>query len=558
MTAALLEFVYATMRKRINDPASSYWLPKILEKIQTPDKHSLSPLKVDKWELGALTGDQGVAIADGIAGAWWVFVGSAFDKAKAAGVPDLPDNLDDFAGQRDRDDQYPALTLTGVTVGGLPNASVGDLSGLTPTQNGYRGTVRIKAAAYDSHGYQPWIAIDGDYRLVQHAVVIDDPQALTGDGLKPPTKTVLKGLDKYGVHWPSQQIEGRGKFRFTVRDLAFDVRLSIDVAGSGAGRTAKVTVESVAIATKPTFTLDEKALTIEGDTVTEKTKDVWKKSAKNAFNSDESAKALTAKLAAALNADDFRTEFSGSVTDQLSKALDGVLGTGPLPADSGQPPTGDGPLDVYLFDRVRAALNDKGSGFYPPTVVRGSTDPKLDPLKIDNIELGVHKVIVVDVDFHLEDVVVGGIPNVLIPAEDAALVAGGIDATLRFGRISGEPQITVHATGVGKIVKSGDHFHGPVVVTVNQPSVALGLSFSGRDADELTIGLRSLDLQVTEDKLSIEVHIGKWDLSSLFNSSDIKNRVIKGIQDGANDRKNDIAKALTDNARKVIAAKLKG
>ncbi|MFI2189883.1 hypothetical protein [Streptomyces sioyaensis] len=557
MTAALVEFVYATMRKRINDPASSYWLPKILEKIETPDKHSLSPLKVDTWALGELTGDQAVSIADGIAGAWWVFVGSAFDKAKAAGVPDLPDNLDDFAGQRDRDDQYPALKLTGVTVGGLPNASVGDLSGLTPTQNGYRGTVRIKAAAYDSHGYQPWITIDGDYQLVQHAVVIDDPQALAGDGLKPPTKTVLKGLDKYGVHWPSQEIEGRGKFRFTVRDLAFDVRLSIDVAGSGAGRTAKVTVESVAIATAPTFTLDQKALTIEGDTVTEKTKEVWKKSAVLAFDSADSAKALTAKLAAALNADDFRTEFSGAVTDQLTKALNGVFGTAPLPTGSGQPPVGDGPLDVYLFDRVRASLNDQSSGFYPPTVVRSSTDPRLDPLKIDDIDLGVHKVLV-DIHFHLEDVVVSGIPNVLVPAEDAALVAGGIDATLRFGRISGEPQIMVHATGVGKIVSSGHDFHGPVVVTVNHPSVGLGLSFSGRDADELTIGLRSLDVQLTDDELSIQVHIGDWDLSGLFNSPDIKDKVIKGIQDGANARKGDIAKALTDNARKVIAAKLKG
>ncbi|MFF7019803.1 hypothetical protein ACFY97_02100 [Streptomyces klenkii] len=556
MGTALIDFVYATMRKRVNDPDSPYWLPKVLEKIQTPDHHSLSPLKVDEWQLGALSGDQGATIAGTIADAWWIFVKRAFKQAKAAGVPDLPANLNAFISQPDNVDQYPTLGLTGITVAGLPNASVGDLTGLVPTENGYRGTLRVTAAAYDSHGYQPRITIDGKYQLDQHVVVIDAPR---GSGLKPPTQVVLKGLDAYGVDWPSQGIEGHGQFLFTVTGLAFDVDLSIEASGTGADRTAKVTIQSVAIAGTPVYTLDKDHLTIEGDTVTDLTKEVWRNSAVAAFNSPDAATALTAKLAAALNADDFRTQFSGSVTEQLGKALDGVFGTGTLPAGSGKPPAGDGPLEVYLFDRVRASLNDTGSGFYPPTVVRSSSDPRLDPLSIDSIDLGDQQVMGVSINFKLNHVTVSGISDVLIPVEDAALVAEGVDATLRFGRISQTP-IAVKADVVATF-KSGDHIDGTMNTTVKHPSVALGLSFDGPDADALTIGLRSLSLAADKADLDINIHVDGLDdkaLHQIFNTEEIKGDFIKGVQDGAAQRKDDIAKALTDNARKVIAEKLSG
>ncbi|PSJ30119.1 hypothetical protein B7P34_03745 [Streptosporangium nondiastaticum] len=557
MTTALVDFVYATMHKRVNDPDSPYWLPKILEQIRTPDGHTLSPLAVDQWSLGALTGDQGVNIADTIADAWWIFVKRAFKTAKNAGVPDLPANLNAFISQRSNTDQYPTLALNDVSVDGLPNAAVGDLTGLTPTADGYRGTIRVTTAAYDSHGYQPRIAINGRYQLDQHVIVIDDPRAAD---LKPPTQVVLKGLDAYGVDWPSQAIEGRGEFLFTVTGLVFDVRLSIEATGTGAGRTAKVTVESVATVGTPVFTLDKDHLTIEGDTVSELNKQLWIQSAVAAFNSPDAATALTAKLSDALNADDFRTQFSGSVTDQLDKALDNVFGTGALPADSGPPPTGDGPLEVYLFDRVRASLNDTGSGFYPPTVVESSSDPNLDPLSIDTIDLGDHQVMGVPVNFTLNDVSISGIADVLVPAEDASLVAEGVDATLRFGRIAQAP-ITVKASVVATFTKSGDKLNGTMTTTAEQPSVALGLSFSGPDADDLTIGLRSLTVDADPARLDINVHVdGLPDdaLHQILNTSEIKAGFIQGVQDGAAQRKDAIAKALTDNARKVIAGKLAG
>ncbi|MER5770269.1 hypothetical protein [Streptomyces sp. NPDC001985] len=571
MTAALVDFVYATMRKRANDPDSPYWLPKTLEAVRTPDGRGLSPLKVDEWELGELPGDTGTTAADSIAVAWWNFVGAAWERAERDGASGIPDSLDDFDSQRDRDDPFPALTLFTVTITGLPNASVGELSDIVATENGYQGTVRVTAAAYDGHGYQPRITVDGSYRLVQHVVVIDDPDSAdssdSADGpaqldedLRPPTTVPAGGLTAYGVEWPSQTIEGNGAFEFTIENVELDVRLTIETAGSGSGRAPKVTVDSVAVVSTPVYTLDEDKLTIEGDTVTDLNRKAWKGAAVLAFDSPDAATALTAKLGAALDADDFRTQFSGAVTDQLAQALDSVLGTGALPTGGGRPPAGDGPLEVYLFDRARAALNDPDSGFYPPAVVASADDPKLDPLSIDTIDLGDQQVMGVPVNFTLNSVTISGIADALIPDEDATLVAEGVDATLRFGRISGTP-ITIDAAVVATFVNSGDQLDGTMTTTARQPSATLGLSFSGPDADSLTIGLRSLAIDVDPSGLDIAVHVeGLPDqaLHTILNTEEIKDGFIEGVREGAAARKDDIARALTDNARTVIARKLGG
>ncbi|MEO3973540.1 hypothetical protein [Streptomyces sp. CAU 1734] len=567
MTAALVDFLHATMRKRANDPDSPYWLPKILEPVRTPDGRTLSPLEVDSWELGALAGDAGTTVADSIAVAWWNFVGNAWERASRDGASGIPDDLDDFDSQRDRDDPYPALTLLSVTVSGLANASLGELSDVVATENGYRATVRITAAAYDTHGYQPRITVEGSYRLVQHVVVIDDPDSETAAGgqvlaesLKPPTSVPAGGLSEYGVDWPSQTIEGHGEFLFTIEDMAFDVRLTIEPAGSGSARTPRAVVESVAIVSTPVYTLDPDRLTIDGDTVTDANRKAWKGAAVLAFNSPDAATTLTTRLAGTVDAEDFRTQFSGSVTDELATALDGVLGTGALPSSGGRPPAGDGPLEVYLFDRVRASLNDSGSGFWPPSVVRSADDPPLEPLAIDTIDLGDHQILGTQVNFTLDDVTVDGISDVLIPDDDAALAAGGADATLRFGRISRTP-ITVAASVTATFVSSGDRLDGTMTTTAQQPSVALGLSFSGPDADSLTIGIGSLTVDIDPDGLDIGVHVeGLPDAAvhTILNTADIKDGFIKGVRDGVGARRDDIAGALTENARKVIAAKLAG
>ncbi|WP_262370755.1 hypothetical protein [Streptomyces sp. WAC01526] len=585
MATELINFIYATMYKRVNDQDSPYWLPTVLKDVRTPDGRTLNPLNVDTWDIGELDGAEGKAIGDTIASAWWIFVGAAFDDAKDRGVPDLPDNLDPFTSQRDADRPYPSLALTSVTVDGLPNASVGELQHLTPTENGYRGTIRVTTAAYDTHGWQKQITVKGTYSLVQHVVVIDDPgDGSGGDGLKPPTKVVVHGLE--GVEWPRQEIEGHGQFALTAQNLAFDVVLCAEATGTGADRTPQLTVESITVASQPTFHLDEKSLTIEGSTIDEATLDVWKQAAASAFNAPDAGQALTAKLVDTLAAPSFRDQFSSTVTAQLVKALDGVLGavpTGSLPSgDSGFPPK-YGPLEVYLFDRLRASVNDAGSGFYPPTVVLGATDPTLEPYSLGDIDLGSYKIGVAPADLSFKGGSIKGISNVLIPVKDAALTDGGIGVALRFGQLLVDakvpaPPLTITGTGVVSFpdaaaaaaaalecaaASDDDTIEGDITVTINQPSALAGLSFTGRDADELTIGLDALTLAIATKDLQVTIKLKEPSpfeqiIQQVLNKDEVKQKIIDGVQSTADTHRADIAKELTDNARTVIRTKLEG
>ncbi|MFF7725434.1 hypothetical protein [Streptomyces sp. NPDC008001] len=580
MATKLLDFVYATMYKRINNPDSPYWLPTVLKDVRTSDGRSLNPLTVDTWDIGQLGGDEGTTIGDTISDSWWVFVGGAFDIAKAQGVPGLPDNLDAFTSQRDADQPYPGLSLSTVTVTGLANASVGELRDLTPTKDGYRGTVRVTTAAYDTHGWEKQITVTGTYSLVQRVVVIDSPAS--GGDLKPPTKVVVKGLE--GVEWPRQQIEGHGQFRLTATDLAFDVVLRAETAGTGADRTPLLTVEQIKVVSRPAFRLDRDSLTVEGSTIDEDTLEGWKDAAADAFNSEGARQALTAKLVGALDDQSFRDQFSATVTTQLAKALDGVLGAvpaGSLPSYDSGFPAKYGPLEVYLFDRLRASVNDTGSGFYPPAVVLGATDPVLEPYALGDMDLGTYKIGVAQAKISFEGVKATGISNVLVPVEDARLTEGGIGTTLRFGRITGDakvppPPLTVTGTGVIAFpgTESGataqdddtapdddDTIKGSVTVTVTKPSVTAGLSFTGRDADELTIGLDSLALAVAPQDLQVTIHLEEpspWDkvIQEVLNKDEVKQKIIKGLQDTADSNRTKIADALTTNARTVIRTKL--
>ncbi|MGW7008042.1 hypothetical protein ACWGCW_35935 [Streptomyces sp. NPDC054933] len=580
MATKLVDFIYATMYKRINDPDSRYWLPTVLKDVHTSDGRSLNPLTVDMWDIGVLDTDEGAHIGDTISGAWWMFVGGAFDDAKDRGVPDLPDNLDAFTSQRDADHPYPSLSLSSLTIEGLPNASIGDLQNLTPTANGYQGTVRVTTSAYDTHGWQKQITVKGTYSLVQNVVVIDLPQA---DDLKPPTKVVVQGLT--GVDWPRQRIEGHGQFTLTATDLVFDVVLRAEAAGTGADRTAQLTVESITVTSQPTFHLDEDSLTIDGSTIDKDTLSIWKQAAADAFNSAEAGQALTAKLVATLADPSFRDQFSATVTAQLAKALDGVLGavpSGTLPSDDGGFPAKYGPLEVYLFDRLRASVNDTGSGFYPPTVVLGAADPVLEPYGLGDIDLGSYKIGVATADLSFKDAAIKGISNLLVPVKDATLTDGGIGATLRFGQLSGAgkvppPPLTITGTGVVSFpdaaaaaaaperaaVGDDDTIEGDITITIDQPSATAGLSFTGRDADELAIGLTTLSLAVATKDLQVAIHLKEPSpmekiIQQVLNKDEVKQKIIDGVRSTVDTHRADIAKELTDNARAVIHTKLEG
>ncbi|MEU2790299.1 hypothetical protein [Streptomyces sp. NPDC007100] len=586
MGLSLVTFVYNTMKPRLNNQKSKYWLPTILSEVkhpQDPQKKALVPLEVPEWELGELSGETGNGVGNTIASVWWFLLLSAFDKQKK-NHNDWPKNLDDFTGRRDAGAPQPKLKLSKVKVHGLPNIAVGELTDLVSTGNGgYKGAIPIIVAAYETGPWQKKIEIEGEYTLTQSVVAADDPKNDKRDPLPPTEKDPVPGLQNY--QWPKELVEGTGKAVILVTGLQLRAEVEIFVTGKKTERKPRVNVVSVSLApqTGPTFDLDEKRLTInKGKTITEKTMQSWKKLAANAFRSQDARKELTSKLVQNLNAADIKTSFSDAATEQLGKALDGVLGAvaeGQLPSKDTYVPPGEGPVERYLFDRIRASLADPKSPFYPPAVTFSVKDPALDPAKIKQIDLGPQK-IDDELDFSsvvVNAVTISAIPNVEIPSADAKMVTGGIEATLRFGTIADEREVTYYENGEPKTKKvpkapltlkgdivltfrnSGDKMTGKITIKVPKPSVLCGLSAGGPDADQLVITVNKLDLVLKADEYDVIVEMGdlfQEAIKKLFNSTDVKEKILTGVKDQMQKSKGKVANGLSQAARSVIGQRL--
>ncbi|MFF6860409.1 hypothetical protein [Streptomyces ardesiacus] len=586
MGTALVNFVYTTMKKRLNNPGSRYWLPTLLKEVKAPDGGTLTPLRAAEWKLGPIGGEQGTLVGDTIAKAWWTAVADAFDDAQGREdeSKDLPEDLDAFTPRRSEANPLPTLSFSSVEIHHLPNAAVGELTGLTEDSDGYRGSVRITLGAHHCGEWKDrdQIRIKSRYLLCQEVVAADDPDD-DSTGPLPPTTTVARGLK--GVSWPKQVVEGRGTLELTARDLAFDVQVALHVSGRGPGRTLAARVDSISLAAgvTPTFCLDGKDLTIEDEWTDPKLIESWKRAALKAVNSPDAGRELRAAMEAALSDPGQRDEFSMVVTQQLAAALDGVLGpvsTGALPVEGSD--TRPGPVEQYLFDRVRHAVNSPTSSFYPPAVIHSLDDPVLVPYRIPLLDLGPQSVEGIELSaVRLHDVTVHGLPNLLIPPEDARLTADGIDLTLRLGRITDRPDIPGTRGADGSplrvpeppLVLTGrfeadfppsgededDVLSGTFKASLTRPSLAAGLVFSGPDADALEISLRSLDLELTAEEVTVDVTTGdlfREVIRSLFNSTQVKTVLLHGMRERTAARKDEIAAGLSTAARGIIAAHL--
>ncbi|MFI2415179.1 hypothetical protein [Streptomyces sp. NPDC018947] len=596
MGTTLISFVYDTMRKRLNNPRSRYWLPTLLQQVKTPDGGTLTPLRAPEWNLGAIADQQGATVGATIADGWWFVVGAAHTRARKRkaqlekdghevppDLKDLPENLRAFTSRPSAAHPFPSLSFSSVEIHHLPNAAVGDLTGLTKTADGYQGTVRITLGAYDTGEWKDnsQIRIKGGYLLRQEVVAADVP-ADGSTGPLPPTTTAVRGLE--GVTWPTQVVEGRGTVALTVQGLAFDVHTTLRVADSGPHRVLAAQVDSINVAadSAPTFKLTEQDVTIEDEGTSARKIEGWKQAAVTAFKSGEAGKALRAAIESALSDPRQRAEFSAAITEQLAAVLNGFLGSVPAGALPTGESAGPGPVEQYLFDRVRLAMSSPSSDFYPPALVHSVEDPGLVPLRIADLDLGPQSVDDIELSsVCLRDVTVQGLPNLLIPPEDARLTADGIDLALRFGRITGRPVIpgtrgpdgSSHCVPEPPLVLTGrfeavfppsgddedDVLRGDITASLTRPSLLAGLVFSGPDADALRISLGSLDLEVAAEELTVEVTAGdlfREVIRALFDSTPVKTVILKGIRERTLARKDEIADGLTTATRRIIAAKL--
>ncbi|GHF52917.1 hypothetical protein GCM10010218_37970 [Streptomyces mashuensis] len=561
MGDALFRFVYRTMHKRVNDETGKYWLPKVLKEARHDGGAPLLPVTAPKWDLGTLGGEPGRTMAETIADSWWAVLTVALGKDRLKEVEGLTSSP--LKGK-----EFPTLAFSKVRVTGLENARLGEVRDLKSGRDGYTCVLPITFGAYKKPGIPAGITITGRYTLDQQVCAADVPQNRQEPKPYPPTGRKLNN-PPLNFSWPVMTVQGQGEFTLEVTGVSFDVHISATVAGSGKDRVPAVAITRIGVPAAPRFVLDEKKLTIEaGKHIRGRTVESWKKSVKMLFQSDEAQKELSRRLLDSLNTSKNLEFISKALTGHVLSSLNGVLGTSPpAPRDSG----GDGEataVDLYLFDRGRAALNDSASGFHPPSVILSVRDPVLQPWALGTADLGRHRIDDdLSVRIELRKTTINGLANLLVPVDGTRLIPRGTEFRIDFGRITGRPRIPEPPLSFAAdvhIAYNDDDFppkrDAELVITADRPSVTAGLTFSGQDSDGLRIDLARARLGLDPDGLTVKL-IGTGDIirtvNGILQKPAVKKLLIGIVGKQADDRRDGISRTLTKYARAAIGDRLK-
>ncbi|MFJ9949356.1 hypothetical protein [Kitasatospora sp. NPDC091207] len=556
MSESLVRFIEATMSKRLNDLDNPHNLPAILAGTKIGG-HRLVPLTADEWDLGAFK--NGTTVATNIAQQWWQFVEDDADGHTM--VPDIGGTKElnkRFVPSPSPDKPLPVVTTRSITVTGLDNVQLGPLTGLDTLADGYRLTIPLLFGRFKGTTLPETITVAGHYQLDQSVSVMDKG-----------TTTVTAVRETLpDVKWPVDTVTGTGTFALGVEGLAVDAVLRVQLTGSGGERGLQVTLESLTprgeSAAQPVYTLDRSKLTID-----QSTKEVYKKpwldAAEKAFDDPESAPRLTDSLKETLNTKDTLTAIADALTERLGAALDAVFKTHTA-AEGGS--SGNNPVDQYLFDRLRAAVADETSPFYPPTLITGMAKPTVEPYTVDKVVIG--EISLSSELKPLENVTftglsIRGCSNTVAPPELAALTAGRVSAVLKLSTLTSRPR---PLDASGKLTADwGTHkgLPGDFAVLADEVTIATDLSFSGTELDDLAITIDSLIATVPDQGLTITVDLSGGTgehpaveeyANEALKRDEIKEQIVKRVNEALQKQLPDLGPEVSRLVREAIAQRL--
>ncbi|MFJ1791634.1 hypothetical protein [Kitasatospora griseola] len=555
MSDALVRFVYATMRKRLNNLENTHNLPKLLKQVKLGDGSYLLPVKADDWRLGTVGGGAGDTIATATANGWWSLI-----SAKYAGKADPKFTVTDFSAIPLPSSPCPSLTLPSAEISGLDNVQLGELGSLETLDDGYRLTVPFLFGLHA--GLPQTITVDGRYQLQQSVC------ARKGTEKKPTGFATTMPC----VLWPIDQVSGTGTFSLIVSGLVVHITLRIQVTGAGTGRRIRLSVEAVRAEGDggqecPIFTLVPDKLTVDDPTdpncvKSEALKKVWICNAVMVFDCQQARTALTQQLDATLNLEDSLAQFGAAVTELLDHVLDAALGTVQQGELAGGVPPGNNPVDQYLFDRLRTSVGKAKSPFYPPSVLLSAKRPTIEPYWIEEMEVG-------DIDLGdwgtAEDVrfvkaTVTGTSNAVVPPEKAVLDRGTVRATVALSALRGRPPVPdppLKLTGTFCFTYQGSQSpDGGLTVTVDASSLTAALSFSGADVDSLGITFGALTAGFENKDLDITVDLKGGEFEGIVNEAlkgdSIKNDVRVALNNALAKDLGSIGEGVSSVVRKAI------
>ncbi len=563
MGTRLFGFIYKTMQKRTNDPKNrTFWLPSALQGLDKPGGGGkLLPIQGNGWELGSITGNAGTLFQNTIKGQWWLKIGRdrrgdpEVKKHQPIACPNQP---------------WPRLDMPAVTVYGLDNVGLLDNPLTTQPGTGYSTVMTLQFGYYNGQNGGPILSqlhLEGQYALSQ--CVCSAPATSTGQ----PAPTACDG-------WiPDDDIRGTGNFKVTLTGVYVDALVNVSVSGTGSARTLELKISEMTMrgadGKLPDMTVDQLTLDTSMTWISD---NIWLPKAKDALTSEDGRKALLQNISSALNQPGNRQTLEQTLSKHFSGMLDSTLGAVPPGTLPSSGPAVSNPADQYLFDRVRASLNNAASDYYLPKVVSRNADPTLEPYRIDSISLGDQSVEGLDFrNLQLHQMEIKGLSNIAAPADRLVLQEAGMDGTLLLSTLDSPPQVPVVRNGTAatlQVPKSPLTITGQFSLQVDGDDEPLGGSFTihtvkstvlasmfatGGELAELDIQFTKLHLDAALGDIKVDINIDsafRDIINEVFNQDDIKRKALDGINEKAAQNLGAIGRTATDGAKKVIAAKL--
>lgn len=519
--STLMSFIHNSMQPRLNDPTNTrLWLPRLLVGMNQNGDPVL-PIRSDAQDLGFLQGEHGGFVADRFVQTW-----SIMNQKDAVADPSQP---------------FPYLKLSEITLGGLQNVHVQQLNS-APTTSGYDASVILLPNYYPNPTQgldMPMLTLTGRYQIEQSLWVEDT------------YKTTISGV---------------GAFSATFSDCELNAPLTLTTTGSNAQRSPVVTLLGLTLTAivgdEPTLLFDH--LTLEGDLEQSELLILF---IKQALNAPDGRMSLLSTVADMLNAPDNLDSMSSALSKNVSNSLDELFSRVPehgLPSDSHNQ-QGATMLDVYLFDRLRVALNQSDSVWYLPRLLSDSTDPVLEPYHHDQVVIPDQTIAGLEyTNIELNNLYVAGLSNAFMPLEKCVLTSPVMAIEVLFGVLpegntvfrqalhSGLPpappvKITTRLSLTQQGVLPVD-LKGDVHAALHDCHMNMNVSVSGEDVSDLDVTINALNFVWGSEP--VEFNVALQPRNSILESMLQKMLLKPEIQDPL---KAQLANALTTQRSELSA-----
>lgn len=548
----LFDFLYNTMLPRVNNPKDGrYWLPKVLEGIDGSNSQGkLLPLEVDGWNVGNVGGDAGVLVTTDFKEGWASFL----EKHEKVDIDDQPPIVDPRT-------PFATLSFSKATINGLPNLNVLPDAPVQSDGQGYHTTITLQTNYYDGTGGRPALAplsFSGNYNLSQKFCTADSESATTCNG-------------NYAT-----DIDGQGLVSININKAFIEADVDITVDGTGAQRTPRTTIRQMRLrgatsGTQPELEITDLQIVAN---VSPWLVGSWVKLSKEALTSAEGQAGIFSQINIALNSSDNLNSLSDTVTAQLQVVLNDMIGAVPdnmLPSDAGQ--NISNAADMYLFDRMRFALNNAGGQWYLPMLLCNFSDPSLEPLKVSKIDLPQQSIMGMNITtIQLLDLAVAGLSNMLAPSDTLIFNEDvGLQATIDLSALTNPPAKqyngkTIPAPplkGTGNFAMmfedDDETYPGSFVLEVTSSRLHFTTKLDGSDLDELQITILSASIEADPSNVRLNITIDSDFndmINQVLNTPSVTSTIIDKINDALADNLGTISDQITASARAGIASRL--